>query len=308
MSKSDTYFQFPIAALQFRKPIDKVTHEEAKSRLHQIVDYCMIEVGTAIVNRDNDDAVAAQCERYAQRHSLKHDKRYKHQSIWLCGADTLNVQIRQVDNRSGKDSWEAISKLQGGRKQVRLKSDYVWEAINGEWNWRDLATLCGVYAGIGAARMARLSFDYIAIMSMGYSSRLELNAAGQSENVLDRRKTGYTVRSLSGSFFVSASPNFRHVYYSHSTDITGLANALVAKQKVDAKPSAKDVTKAIMARTEKPTSTETSKPKTDKPKPKPKAKTPKLFQPPKLVEGEEATELARQRFLAQLAEAERAMA
>lgn len=303
MSKSDKYFQFPLAALQFRKPIDKVTHEEFKIRLHLIVDYCMIEVGTAIVNRENEEAVEAQCDRYAERFSLKHDKRYKHQTIMLCGANTLGVQIEQVDNRSGKSSWEFISKLQGGRKQVRLKSDYVWEAIAGEWSWRDLATLCGVYAGIGAARMARLSFDYIAIMAMGYSSKLELNNAGQSENVLDRRKTGYTVRSLSGRFFVSASPNFRHVYYSHSTDIMGLANALVAKQKVEAKPSAKDVTKAIMART-KPIETKEDKPKANPPK----AKKPKWFQPPDLVQGEEDTERARQRVLAQLAEAERAMA
>lgn len=95
--------------------------------------------------------------------------------------------------------------------------------------------------------------DYVAIMAMGYSSRLELNKAGQSENVLDRRKTGYTVRSLgSQGFFASVSPNFRHVYYSHSMDLMTLANALVAKEKDKAKPSAKEVTKAILAKLEKP--------------------------------------------------------
>ena len=250
MSKSDTYFQFPIAALQHGKPIDQVTDEEMKTCLLSIVDYCIIEVGTAIVERDNDEAVIAQCERYADSHQLKLDKMHKHHRIWLCGADTLGVSVPSCDNRSGKNSWDAIKRLPGGRKQARLRTDILWDAINGEQNWRQLSTLVGVYAGIGAAKMTRLSFDYIGILALGFSSKAEMNSARQSSHVLALHQTRWTVNELAKrGLFVKASPNRRHMWYSNSMDLIRLANALVKKESDSHKPTPAEVTKAIQAST-----------------------------------------------------------
>jgi hypothetical protein len=158
-----------------------------------------------------------------------------------------------VHDQTGIASFKTIEKLasHGGRKQVRLRSDIFWEGVNGKWSWRDLATLCAVYAGIGANQMTRLSFDYIAVMALGFSSKDELSAAKQESNRLNRKKTGYTVRTLaSRGFFVSASPNYRHVWYSNSMTIVKLATALVAKTERK-KPTAISLTKSIIALREK---------------------------------------------------------
>lgn len=264
MSKTDKYFQFPIAALRFSKPIDQVTHEEMEKRLREIVNYCIIDVGTSIVDRDNETAVNAQCERYISKHSLKVDTRGEHVKIYICGADTLNVQVPFVNGQSGLASWDSIKNLAGGRKQLRLRADILWEAINGEWSWRELATLCAVYAGIGASKMTRLSFDYIATMSLGYSSKAELTLAGQAGSILEMHKTRWTVNALfDRGLFAKASANRRHMWYTNSMDLIGLANALVKKKnEADAKPSSLQVTKTIQAKTQtaKPTSKTTSKP------------------------------------------------
>ena len=89
MSKFDKYFQFPIAALRFGKPIDQVAHEEMETRLRAVIDYCIIGVGTAIVDRDNHEAIAAQCDRYARENSLKVDMQNEHIKRYFCGASTL---------------------------------------------------------------------------------------------------------------------------------------------------------------------------------------------------------------------------
>ena len=250
MSRSDKYFQFPVAALRHHKNLNEVTQEEMRNRLHVIVDYCMLDVGHAIVMRNSEDAISAQCERYASSHSLNYDTDDDHQRAWLCGAATLNVQVSYVSSHSGKESQKIISSLNGGRKQIRLRTDLLWDAINDpDWTWRELATLCAVYAGIGAASMKRLSFDYIAIMALGYSSKDEIKTAKESKLLLDRRKTGYTVRKLfDRGLFARVSPNYRHNYYSNSMSLIGLANEMV--KTVESKPSPSQVTKSIRAKLE----------------------------------------------------------
>lgn len=256
MSKTDSYFQFPIGVLRFDKPIDQVTDEEMKTRLFQIMDYCIIEVSYEIVRRNNDAAVAAQCERYVSKHSLKVDMGSKHVKIYICGADTLNVPVPFVDGQSGLGSWNSINNLPGGRKQLRLRADILREAINGEWRWRELATLCAVYAGIGASKMAKLSFDYIATMSLGYSSKAELKLAGHAGSILAMHKTRWTVNALfDRGLFAKASANGRHMWYTNSMNLIGLANALVNKKNEADKPSSSMVTRSIQARTQ------TAKPK-----------------------------------------------
>ena len=107
-----------------------------------------------------------------------------------------------------------------------------------------------MYAGIGASKMVRLSFDYIAILALGFSSQAEMKAQGHQCNVLAHHQTRWTVNALADrGFFVKASANRRHMWYSHSMDLFGLANALVKREESKAKPSSSQVTKAIQAAT-----------------------------------------------------------
>ncbi len=250
MSKFNKYFQFPIAALRLDKPIDQVTQKEQETRLRQIVDFCIIEVGRAVVSRDREEVVREICERYLTQQSLSVDVTDLDQRIWICGAATLKVKVETGLTNAHMESWNAINELatSGGKKQVRLRADFLWEGIEGKWDWRTLATLCAVYSGIGSAPMVRLSFNYISILALGFSSKSELLAKKQSSLLLPLHKTRWTVNALfDRGLFAKASPNRRHMWYSNSMDLLGLANALVKQKRSSDKPTSLQVTKRIQA-------------------------------------------------------------
>lgn len=249
MSQADKFFQFPIGALYFGKPISAVDDDEMKSRLRKIVSFCVIEVGTKIVDTKADEIIMAMAGRAADSMGAADaDLDDRKTLIQLCGAEQLNVGLGGLNWKNRSSAHREIQQLsEYGNQQCRLRAaDIVWKAIDtNEWNWRSLSTLCAVYAGIGRYAMAKLTYDRIGAMALGFNGQRERDKRGAKCLQLTDKQTLRTVASLRG-WFKMASPNGRHNFYSNRLSLDELIDNLAATSK--AKPTAAEITERIKQR------------------------------------------------------------
>jgi hypothetical protein len=250
MSKTDKYFQFPIGALHFGKSIDKVDQEEMTARLHLIISYCIVNVGTSIVDSENEEMIEAMAIRSAYRMDFDSaDLDDRETRILLCGAEQLNVRLGQLNYENESRKYDEICRFATyGNQQVRLRSDLAWEAIaGGSWTWRSLATLCAIYAAIGTWQKTKLTYDRIGAMSLGFNGQRNRDKHRAKKHQLTDKQTLRTVAALrERGFFVSASPNKRHVFYSHKMTLDELIEELASTAKP--KISASSITERIKQR------------------------------------------------------------
>jgi len=235
MTKSDKYFQFPIGALHFGKSIDKVDHEEMAARLHKIISYCVVSVGVSIVNSKEEQVVEAITIRSAHRMGFTSaDLNDREIMILLCGADQLNVRFDQLDFATESRKHSEINRFATyGNQQCRLRADLAWEAITGgSWTWRSLSTLCAIYTAIGSWQKTKLTYDRIGAMSLGFNGQRDRDKHKAKKHQLTDKQTLRTVSMLrERCFFVSASPNKRHVFYSHKMTLDQLIEELASTSK-----------------------------------------------------------------------------
>jgi hypothetical protein len=254
MSKDDKYFQFPISALQMKKPLEKVTTEQMVEVANTIIEYSVVEAGKAFKRTKNEDVIEAVLKE--SEHCLEDvDELSEHKKDLILGFRVCNVSLNggRVSDETFKKNWELLKFRKGGEKQLRLRNDIVWDVKNqiSDLKWRDFAILCAVYAGIGAASTTRLSFEYIGCMSLGYSSKEKLKAAHMQQLIPKRHTVRYTVRKLADrGFFTYLSPNKRHNYYSNSTSAKGLVNVIVEKEKNDRELERQEATRLLRERIE----------------------------------------------------------
>jgi len=250
MTASDRYFQFPIGALHFGKSIDKVDHEEMTARLHKIISYCVVTVGASIVDKNDVEAVDAICARSSNRMGFDSaDIDDRKTQILLCGAEQLNVRLGQLDFATESRKHSEINRFATyGNQQCRLRADLAWEAISGGWwTWRSLATLCAIYTAIGSWQKTKLTYDRIGAMSLGFNGQRDRDKHKAKKHQLTDKQTLRTVAALrERGFFVSASPNKRHVFYSHKMTLDELIEELASKARP--KITAASITERIKQR------------------------------------------------------------
>jgi len=246
MSKDDHYFQFPIGVLRLGKSIEDVTRAEMQLRIQEIISWCCVDRGIWLEQSDKYD-VAAMAEKYADEHNLK---RHKDDARVMAGAKLLHVVYRAIDSNSENKRFASLQSLssQFGSKVVRLRSDLLWSAHGQEdWTWRMFATLCAVYAGIGARHVSRLSYDQIGAMALGYNGQTERDANKAGKHQLTSRKTQCTVDVLSTmderSLFSKACPNGRHLHYTNSMSMDELISKLAGKPQK--RIASSDITRSI---------------------------------------------------------------
>lgn len=248
---SDPYFQFPIAALHFDFPITEVTHADMEQRLREIVRYCVMEVGRSIMTTKSDETIDAMVDRQIVAQGLDAGNVTKLDQILLCGACQLHVQLSELNwDKVFSAHAQIVKKAKyHGSTLCRLKSQYLWEAIEDETRtWRDLSTLCAIYAGIGRYRRAKLTYDRIGAMAMGFNGQRERDVNNSKVHQLTGKQTLRTVARLrERGYFVSASPNRRHVFYTHRMSLEELIEDLAVTSS-KAKPTASSVTEAIKRR------------------------------------------------------------
>ena len=230
MAKEDSYFQFPIHALHFGKPLDDVTHDEKCDALQRIVRHSVWTVGTKLMQTAEYAYETAEREAQTQGYEWFQVDDENHVTRVL-GAKSLKVKL------GGPDRWHPkvmVKPKDFGSRLVRLRCDLLWDYHNNSAAaFRDLAVLSAIYSGIGQKQYAKLSYEQIRCMAMGYNGIAEYEAETRTkkkDNRLTVRQTQYTAHRLHDrGFFVRVCPNKRHIYYSHKLTASELAKAVVKK-------------------------------------------------------------------------------
>lgn len=229
MAKREKYFQFPIHALWFGKPLDKVEHEEKCEALQSITVLTVRTVGAKLMQTTEHSHDIALRESEQSGYSWFDVDNDEHVKAVL-GAMSVNVKI------GNPSRWpkRSLPPKDFGSRLVRLRTDLLWDYHNNPVApFRDLAVLCAIYAGIGKKAYARLSYEQIRCMALGFNGIKEYEeetGRSREDNRLTIRQTQYTVRSLyDRGLFVRVCPNKRHIYYSHKMSAPDLTQAVVKR-------------------------------------------------------------------------------
>lgn len=241
MAKRDHYFQFPIHVLYHGKPLDKVSQVEKEVALRRIMYVTFRAVGGKLMEttKDAHDVAEREAERsdYERWFNVDDDE---HVEVVL-GAMAFGVTVPPPGywpkgTLPPPDYWPkgALPPKDFGSRLVRLRTDLLWDYLkNPVAPFRDLAVLCAIYAGIGKKAYARLSYEQIRCMALGFNGIKEYEEKteeGREDNRLTIRQTQYTVRSLyDRGLFVRVCPNKRHIYYSHKMSAPDLTQAVVKR-------------------------------------------------------------------------------
>ncbi|MCR9291337.1 MAG: hypothetical protein NXI32_01375 [bacterium] len=226
VSKSETFFQFPIKGLHLKIPISLVTPEEAKSRVNLIIDHCVMTAASSIWELSSDD-----------RLKIEHLER---------AAKLLSVKYSSGPNYILRDPPKLPQ--QGGETLVRIRSDILWDVFHQRLPWKLFAVLCGVYAGIGTSRYKCLRMSYLNALSLGYS-RPDQVPEIESGNLMSRFRMSRTVAALeSRGLFVRASVDGRNYFYSHRISQAELDEAIVTRAVEKAKQRQKSKTDELRER------------------------------------------------------------
>lgn len=247
MSRDDSFFQFPVAAIYTGKHPDHVTDDEQHRYVQRIINYCLHSLAESANDRDVGE-VEETAVGYCERMGLPRPKSRAHQRAYHAAVTLdINFPSASILDLLPRDYNEIASRAYGN-KQVRIRSDLLWSANNHEFSWREFSILCGVLAGVGAKPFHRLSFDYIATMSYGVSNFGERGQLIGDDCQLTRRQVRYTIEKLDRrNIFRRASPDGRRMYYTVRMAQDELMNALAKSLAAKCKPkgSQRSATEAI---------------------------------------------------------------
>lgn len=223
MARSDRYFQFPIRCLRLDKRICDVTTEEKKDAINGIIRWCLADLAS---KADEEEAWKIAETTIDRQPNVEDDGEFSTASL-LWAASTLQITLGGGDLTVCQAAQARIDSRKGGNLQIRLRADLMWDAKK-SWPWRDFATLCGIYAGIGSNRMRSLTMDGIGATAMGFNGQRERDVHDAKLLQLTVEQTKNDVRKLHGrGFFTKASANGRNYWYSHRMSAEELDNALV---------------------------------------------------------------------------------
>lgn len=234
MSQHDKYFTFPIALLQLGKSLDDVTPSEAKTRVSEIMDWCLWEMNKHLSEkRISEPSADVMLEDMASRHSNHPgDLDYDEEIDWLAAQNMFGI-VHNVNWEQGKQlaaHAESLVSINAGKKLARVRSDVVSDAFNGKMKWRDFAVLVAIEAVCFSQKKAAASggvskknaaasvkFSQLRAMAIGYGSEKHCRDHSSDGLVLSEKAIGRTVEKLrQRGWFVKASPdNGRNTYYSN---------------------------------------------------------------------------------------------
>jgi hypothetical protein len=272
MSQHDKYFTFPIALLQLGKSLDDVTPSEAKTRVSEIMDWCLWEMNKHLAEkRTSEPSADVMLVDMASRHSNYPGAFDCDDEIdWLAAQKMFGI-VHNVPCEQGKNLAEAIKNrvsMNAGKKLARVRSDILWSVIEGKMKWRDFAVLVAVNAvcfsekksaasgGVSKKNAAAsVKFSQLRAMAIGYGSAKHCSDHNAAGLVLSEKAIGRTVAKLrQRGWFVKASPdNGRNTYYSNKMSeaqmIHYVVQIKVAKiQKQRSKRTPRQINQEVTAR------------------------------------------------------------
>lgn len=159
MSKTDPYFQFPVAILKGESDTAKVAGK--------IVRYSLWKVALHLQS-ESPQMVPQLAEQYRPLMD-DYDEDNEHHAMLLASAYRLNIQIGSIEGciAEGVKLHETYGVM---GTQCRLRSDYVWSASGDNWPILKFQTLCGVIAGVGSDGPRRLNHRMIQAIGAGFNS------------------------------------------------------------------------------------------------------------------------------------------
>lgn len=247
MSKDDNFFQFPIGAIKFPKfKITEVLRDAVVTRLQALIGYCVVTEGRKLLESDRDNA-----EEAAERCDVEAENDSDNELIVRAGCGLLNVRPGTLDWEYWYRHWSIVDRLcsNGSTQYVRVRNDLIWNIIKDDQKqltWRQFSNLCAVYSVIGGHQMTCVSYERIGAMAMGYNSVMARDADKAGKFQLTTRQTAWTVKQLEDErFFVSASPNGRHNFYSNRLSKDELISALIEREKKKHRAGPKSITALI---------------------------------------------------------------
>lgn len=162
MSKTDVYFQFPVAMLKGAT--------ETKPTVQRIVSYGLWHYGCSLINTAPDQ-IETLAEEYTESNPQIGDiepDNYHHQ-VLLAAASRLNVTLGGVV-RTLKEAKELHQQYGITGTQCRLRADILWDAHNEDWLLNRFLTLVAVIASIGDREAVRVSRERIRTLATGHNS------------------------------------------------------------------------------------------------------------------------------------------
>jgi hypothetical protein len=210
MSKTDPYFQFPVAML---RP-EPHTPQQIGPLIQDIVDYSLWHYGLSL-HENARDQIPILAEEFAEMHGVTHDKDNYHQLILLAAAHRLNVTLPSVTKALA--AAKAKHSQYGTRgTQCRLRANIAWDAHNHHWPLLKFKVLCGVIAGIGDSPAIRLNNRMIQAIGAGYNSPKGVNNC----DLLPQSSARYWIDQLWYSNFFQFCKKGHERWYSirHASD------------------------------------------------------------------------------------------
>jgi hypothetical protein len=216
MSDDSAFFHFPLELLAFGK--------NPKNRLGHVVDYCLSEVGRNLSKRMTGPELK---EMACSVHNKPNDfSRSRTDCLEIVAAMKIleiaggSIGETLAQSRVAREFHLQFSSRHGGSPFVRVKNDFLWDALDGRMTYREFAVIAAIYSTIGAKSYpVRITRETIQHRMLGYKSKAvmksELASRTDGATPLSIWQIGRTVDSIAERhFFTRARKNRRQTFYS----------------------------------------------------------------------------------------------
>ncbi len=227
MSK-DSYFQFPLSALNAEKRPSEVDTVSADRIFDRVTDHCVRSLSEYYVAQgdvnappdsdlDNDLVCSSRIDSILMGLETKIGRKWERaisaDETDLIAGDLLAAKLLGIELTP--KSKRRLIKEPYGRTLVRIRSDIFADARAGKIPFQQFAVLCAVHARIGSNSLIPISYKTLRYCASGFSGEREFIASGLNEKVLltinQIRSAVKTLRSRN-LFFTALHK--RNLYYS----------------------------------------------------------------------------------------------
>jgi len=220
LSKQDHFLQFPISALSYGP--------DPKTRLNEIVDYCVIEQGRNLAKTTLPEMTTAWIQQTTHG-ELPEDfnPAYEtHRELFL-GCRALGIQYRRIGSHQAAHDRVAkavrsLEWIHGPSSLVRIKTDWIFKARDGAMSYRDFSILAALYCAIGNHKARIIRRSTLPALALGYKVKafradgpklLGSRTDGAKPWTESQIKTTLEKLRMDG-YFARVNANRRSTYYS----------------------------------------------------------------------------------------------
>lgn len=235
------FFRFQIGCLRLNKSLHEITEADRSVALQRCINLHLREAMQGIDT--DDEMVIAAADDEMQKHDYESNSDLSENEIALLYASRLSRVIHREKRLQVllKNIQQSQAEVTTGFSFVVFPNELFWDAFQ-NWEFRDVAILCAVWAAIGATDYRRVTFDKITRHSLGYGTEAEFSRLPKKVQPLTRMQVRYTVGKLEQrKLFVRCPVNERHTAYSRKLKLPELVQAIAKRNSKKQQPSQKQL-------------------------------------------------------------------